>query len=73
MLHKADYNAAFFVAAALGLFFIGGILTTVVPPLIDQSWSKPFKNDDPSKGPTGELKKLTEQELAGRKIYVREG
>ncbi|MEZ5427029.1 MAG: cbb3-type cytochrome c oxidase subunit II [Pyrinomonadaceae bacterium] len=73
MLHKADFNAMFFVAAALGLFFIGGILTTVAPPLIDTSWSKPFDNDDPSKGPTGHLRQLTEQELQGRQIYVREG
>lgn len=73
MLHKADYNAAFFVAAALGLFFIGGILTTVVPPMIDSSWSKPFNNQDSSKGMTGHLRQLTAQEQAGRQIYVREG
>jgi cytochrome c oxidase cbb3-type subunit 2 len=73
MLQKADYNAAFFVAAALILFFIGGLLTTVVPPLIDTSWSKPFENSDPANGPTGKLRKLNEQELQGRAIYVREG
>lgn len=73
MLQKADYNAAFFVAAALILFFIGGLLTTVVPPLIDASWSKPFENQDPANGPVGKLRQLTEQELAGRAIYVREG
>jgi len=32
MLHKTDSNATWFVVAALGLFFIGGLLTTVVPP-----------------------------------------
>lgn len=73
MLQKADYNAAFFVAAALILFFIGGLLTTVVPPLIDQSWSKPFENSDATQGPTGKLRQLTETELKGRDIYVREG
>ncbi len=73
MLHKADNSAIIFVIAALGLFFIGGILTTVVPPLIDQSWAKPFENKDPGKGPTGKLEKLTEQQQKGRNIYVREG
>lgn len=73
MLHKADYNALFFVAAALVLFFTGGLLTTVAPPLIDQSWTTPFENNDPGKGPTGKLVKLNEQQLKGRAIYVREG
>jgi cytochrome c oxidase cbb3-type subunit 2 len=73
MLRKADNNAAFAVAAALGLFFIGGLLTTVVPPLIDRSWARPFNNGDPAKGPTGKLRPYTEQELYGRAIYTREG
>ena len=50
MLRKADSNFAFAVGAALLFFFIGGILTTVVPPLVDKSWSKPFENSDPSQG-----------------------
>ena len=66
MLQKADTNFGFAVAAALGIFFIGGILTTVVPPLIDKTWAKPFSNSDPAKGPTGQLKPYTEQELKGR-------
>ena len=53
MLRKADSNFAFAVGAALLFFFIGGILTTVVPPLVDKSWSKPFENSDPSQGATG--------------------
>jgi len=73
MLQKADTNFGFAIAASLGIFFIGGILTTVAPPLIDKTWAKPFSNDDPSKGPTGQLKPYTEQELKGRAIYVREG
>jgi cytochrome c oxidase cbb3-type subunit II len=73
MLRKADTSAVWAVAASLGLFFIGGILTTVVPPMIDKSWSKPFVNADSSKGPTGALVRLNEQQLAGRAIYVREG
>jgi cbb3-type cytochrome c oxidase subunit II len=73
MLGKADRSATFAVAAALGLFFIGGLLTTIVPPLVDKSWGRPFENTDPSKGPTGKLRPYTEQELKGRAIYVREG
>lgn len=73
MLHKSDANAGYFVAMALGFFAIGGILTTVVPPMVDTTWAKPFENNDPSKGPTGKLKPYTELELQGRAIYVREG
>jgi cytochrome c oxidase cbb3-type subunit 2 len=73
MLGKADRSAGFAVAAALGLFFIGGLITTVVPPLVDKSWGRPFENHDPSKGPTGKLRQLTALELKGRATYVREG
>ena len=73
MLHKTDSNAILFVGAALGLFFIGGLLTTVVPPLIDKSWNKPFENTDPAKGPTGKLVAYTDQQMRGYKIYIREG
>jgi cytochrome c oxidase cbb3-type subunit II len=51
MLSKADNSATFAVVAALVLFFIGGILTTVVPPLVDKSWARPFENNDPSQRP----------------------
>jgi cytochrome c oxidase cbb3-type subunit 2 len=73
MLRKADTSAVAFVVGALALFFIGGLLTTVVPPLVDSTWMKPFANDDPSKGPTGKLLPYTELQLKGRAIYTREG
>lgn len=73
MLRKADTNATIFVIAALALFFLGGLLTTVAPPVIDKTWAKPFENSDPSKGPVGKLVPYTEQQLKGRAIYVREG
>lgn len=73
MLRKADSSFAFAISAALLFFFIGGTLTTVVPPLVDKSWSKPFENSDPSKGPTGKLRPYTDQEKQGRAIYIREG
>ncbi len=73
MSRSTDSNAILFVAAAVGLFLVGGLLTTVAPPMIDKSWAKPFENDDPSKGPTGKLRPYTDVELKGRAIYVREG
>ena len=73
MLQKTDSNALLFVIAAVVFFLIGGLLTTVVPPLVDTSWARPFDNDDPSKGPTGKLEPYSEQELAGRETYIREG
>ena len=60
MLEKADTRRNYFMIAALVLFFPGGMLTTVVPPLIDKSWGRPFENHDPSKGPTGKLKPYTD-------------
>ena len=73
MFRKADNSAAWAVILALGLFFIGGVITTVVPPLVDRTWGKPFENNDSSKGPTGKLSPLNEQQLRGRAVYVREG
>jgi len=73
MLQKTGSNAILFVAAALVLFFIGGLLTTVAPPLIDKSWGQPFENHDASKGPTGKLVDYTDQQKQGYAIYIREG
>ena len=73
MLGKTDSNARWFVVAALGLFFIGGLLTTVAPPLLDKSWAKPFENHDPAAGPTGKLVGYTDQQMRGYRIYIREG
>ena len=73
MFSKADNSFSFAIAAALVLFFLGGILTTIVPPMVDKSWGRPFENHDPAKGPTGKLQPYTAQQLKGRAIYVREG
>ena len=73
MFSKADNSFSFAIAAALVLFFLGGILTTIVPPMVDKSWGRPFENHDAAKGPTGKLQPYTAQQLKGRAIYVREG
>ena len=63
MFSRADNSFSFAIVAALVLFFIGGLLTTVAPPLIDKSWSRPAPG----------LKPYTAIQLKGRAIYVREG
>ena len=63
MFSKADRSAAWAVGLALVMFFIGGLITTVVPPLVDKSWGRPAPG----------LKPYTEIQLKGRAIYVREG
>ena len=74
MLSKADNSATFVVAAALGLFFIGGLLTTVVPPLVDKSWGKPFENQRPGERSDRQAGGLhRRRNCTGGAIYVREG
>jgi cytochrome c oxidase cbb3-type subunit II len=73
MFRKSDKDASIFAGLAVFFFLIGGSLTTIVPPLIDRSWGKPFENTDAAKGPVGKLEPYTEQQLKGRSIYVREG
>src|SRR3954468_7023067 len=63
MFSKAANSFGFAIVAALVLFFIGGLLTRVVPPLVDKSGSRPAPG----------LKPYTEIQLKGRAIYVREG
>jgi cytochrome c oxidase cbb3-type subunit II len=63
MLHRADTSFSFAIVAALAMFFIGAVLTTVVPPMIDKSWTHPALG----------LKPYTALELKGRAIYTREG
>ena len=69
MLNKADSSAAWAIGGALVLFFIGGLITTVVPPLVDKSWAT-VRHD--LQGPT-EAAPYTALQLKGRAIYVREG
>ena len=58
------------MGAALGLFFIGGLLTTVAPPLVDKSWGMPFENHDSAKGPPASCD-YTAQEKRGYDLRPR--
>jgi cbb3-type cytochrome c oxidase subunit II len=73
MLGKIDKSSALFVVAAVVFFWIGGLLTTVAPPMLDASWANPapgLKNYTvlAAQGDT-----VAAQILEGRKIYVAEG
>ncbi len=57
------------MVAALALFFIGGLLTTVVPPLVDKSWVAARRPE----GPTASCGRTPRRNCKGRAIYVREG
>src|SRR3954468_16517119 len=73
MLKKIDKSSLLFAVAAVVFFWIGGLLTTLAPPMLDKSWAKPLpgvKNYAAlaAKGDP-EAKKI----LEGRAIYVAEG
>jgi len=51
-------------AGALGIFLIGAVMTTIIPPLVDK---------DLVSGGERALHSYTEQEQRGRSIYRREG
>jgi cbb3-type cytochrome c oxidase subunit II len=63
MFHKAEKSGALFFIIATVFFFIGGILTTILPAIIEKSWSKPVAT----------LQPYTEQQLRGKAVYQREG
>jgi cytochrome c oxidase cbb3-type subunit 2 len=73
MLSKIDKSSALFVTAAVVFFWIGGILTTAAPPLLDKSWARPLPElkdyDALAKAGAAEAAKI----VRGRHIYVREG
>ncbi len=63
MFAKTETKAGLFFAVATAFFAVGGLLTTVLPAVIEHSWSTPVQG----------LKPYTEQELRGHAVYVREG
>ena len=73
MLKKVDKSSALFVVAAVVFFWIGGLLTTVAPPMLDKSWAKPAPalKDYATLAKEGDAHAA--QVMEGRAIYVAEG
>jgi cytochrome c oxidase cbb3-type subunit 2 len=73
MFNKVDKSSALFVVAAVVFFWIGGLLTTLAPPMLDASWAKPAPGlkDYATLARGGD--EHARQVLDGRKIYVAEG
>ena len=73
MLSKIDKSSALFITAAVVFFWIGGLLTTLAPPMLDSSWAKPTAGLKDyatlAKGGDAEAAAI----MKGRAIYVREG
>jgi cytochrome c oxidase cbb3-type subunit 2 len=73
MLSKIDKSSALFITAAVVFFWIGGLLTTLAPPMLDASWAKPTAGLKDyatlAKGGDTEAAAI----MKGRAIYVREG
>lgn len=73
MLSKLDTNTILFIGAATVFFLIGGVLSTVAPPLLDASWAEPaagLKNY-PELAAEGDAE--AQKIMSGRRIYIREG
>jgi cytochrome c oxidase cbb3-type subunit 2 len=73
VLSKLDKNSTLFMIGAVAFFWIGGILTTAAPPLLDSSWCKPAAGleDYASLARGGDARAILV--VKGRQIYVREG
>jgi cytochrome c oxidase cbb3-type subunit II len=63
ILKKTDHNAMYLFAGVLGMFLIGGAMTTIVPALTEKSWRKQTKGTRP----------YTAAQKRGKAIYKREG
>ncbi len=73
MFNKVDKSSALFVVAAVVFFWIGGLLTTFAPPMLDKSWATPtpgLKNY-PQLAAQGDPE--AQKIMHGRQIYVAEG
>ncbi len=63
LLDKMNVSALALGLGALTFFLIGGLLTTVLPALIEDSWSRPLPG----------ARQYSDRELRGRAVYKREG
>jgi cytochrome c oxidase cbb3-type subunit II len=63
MLGKTEKHAGLFFVVALAFFLVGGLLTTLLPAVIEKSWTTPVEGIVP----------YTEAQLHGKAVYQREG
>ncbi|HVO20532.1 MAG TPA: cbb3-type cytochrome c oxidase subunit II [Anaeromyxobacter sp.] len=63
MFRTSEKNTGIFFILATAFFLVGGLLTTLLPAVIEKSWSTPTEGQQP----------YTEQQLRGKAIYQREG
>jgi cytochrome c oxidase cbb3-type subunit 2 len=73
MISKIDKNSGLFVAGAVAFFLVGGLLTTVVPPMLDKSWVKPVAGLKDYKTLAAQGDTDAALVVAGRQIYIAEG
>ncbi len=73
MPDRIDKSSALFVTGALVFFALGGVLTTVAPPLLDRSWARPAPGlkDHRALAAAGDAEAALV--VRGRAIYAREG
>ena len=73
MFSKIDKSSLLFAIGATVFFWIGGLLTTLAPPLLDASWAKPAAGlkDYATLAASGDAQ--AGLVMQGRAIYVREG
>ena len=63
MFKSSEKNTGIFFILATAFFMVGGLLTTLLPAVIEKSWAMPTEGTQP----------YTEQQLRGKAIYQREG
>jgi cytochrome c oxidase cbb3-type subunit 2 len=63
MFAKTEKHTGLFFVVATVFFMIGGLLTTLMPAVIEKSWAKPPDGQQP----------YTAEQLHGKAIYQREG
>ena len=73
MLSKIDKSQALFIVAAVVFFWIGGLFTTLAPPLLDESWARPTEGLKDYATLAAEGDEEAALIVRGREIYVSEG
>ena len=63
MFRSSEKSTGLFFILATAFFMVGGLLTTLLPAIIEKSWTTPTENELP----------YTAAQLHGKAIYQREG